>query len=482
MRILENYEPKEVLAFFEDLCKVPRASENMNEVSEFLANFAKERGLNCYVDSVKNVIIKKDASPGYEEKDAIILQGHMDMVAEKVEGSDFDFSKDGIKLVVNGDILSADGTTLGGDDGIGVAMMMAILDSDKIKHPKIEAVFTIDEEVGLIGAEALDMSILNGTRMINIDSEDEGIFTAGCAGGNQTNLKFPVKRENKKGLVYELKIDGLLGGHSGMEIDKEHGNANKIMARALYELTKKVNISLISLNGGRFDNAISKDCSAKILIDNNDANILEKSLDDFRATIKHELHATDPNVNFTYKKESIAEVSALDEISTKNIIFIVYAVPNGIQNMNTEVSGMVDTSLNLGVLNLNKDELNIIFGVRSSFDSRKKELVSRLTAFAEMFNGTIEVIGDYPGWEYLENSKLRDTIIELYRKMYNKEPIIDVTHAGLECGIFASKIGSHLDSISLGPDMRDVHTTDETLDLASTKRVWEFLVELLAIL
>lgn len=481
MSVLGNLEPKKVFNYFEEICRIPHGSYDTKKISDFLKGFAEDRGLKCYQDQANNIIIIKEATPGYENSAPVILQGHMDMVCEKTPESDIDFKKDGLKLMIDGDFVTADGTTLGGDNGIAVAMSLAILDSDDIPHPRLEIVITTDEEVGLLGAEALDVSPLTAKKFINIDSEEEGIFTASCAGGVTATNKIPVEREQFSGDRVEILIDGLLGGHSGIEIDKERASGNILMARVLYQLSKKVDFRIESLFGGQKDNAICKLAKATVVIDPKNIEIIKETVEEMSRIFKHEYRVTDSEVKVTCKLVDGDENYQLptDKESTCKIITYLMNAPQGVQNMSKDIEGLVETSLNLGALTLEYEFLKATYAVRSSVSTKSDFLVNKLTSLGENLGGTIELFGAYPGWEYKADSPLRDTCVEVFKAMYGKEPEIAAIHAGLECGIFAGKIGNDLDCVSIGPDMAWVHTPDERLSISSTKRVWEFLLEVL---
>ena len=478
MSVLENVEPKKVLHFFEEICQIPHGSKNEKQLSDHLVKFGKDRGLKVIQDASNNVIIIKAATKGYEKAEPIILQGHIDMVCEKVKESSHDFAKDPLKLNLNGNILTADGTTLGADNGIAVAMEMALLDSDDIAHPKLECIFTTDEETGLFGAEAIDVSMLEGKKFINLDSEEEGIFTVSCAGGITSISKMPISFEIANGEKLEIKVSGLQGGHSGGEINKERLNANILMGRVLYELKKSVDFNIITINGGNADNVITKECIAEVVVSPADKDKAVDTIENTFKTVAHECKVTDPAVSITSALKGSFSGKAFDNDSTFRTYSILLAYPQGIYAMSMEIKGLVESSLNLGVLKTEEDGIKMVAGIRSAVDSRIYFLADRVAAVVASFGGTTEFDGYYPGWEYKADSALKDMMIEVFRKQYGKEPVIEAIHAGLECGMFAQKI-KDLDCISIGPDLKDVHTPDESMDIASVKRVWEFLLEVL---
>lgn len=474
MRILENIEPKEVFYYFEELCKIPHGSFNTKPVADWLVDFAKNNNLEYSRDNSDNVIIIKEATLGFEEKEAIILQGHTDMVCQKTADSKKDMDKEGIDIVLDGDCISAKDTTLGADNGIAVAMIMAVLASSSISHPKIEAVFTSNEEVGLLGASEIDLSNLSAKRLINIDSEDEGVFTVSCAGGNMTKAKIPVEREDFDGKTVLIKISGLSGGHSGIEIDKGRANANILMGRALYKISKADNVRLVFANGGLKDNAIPAEAVAKLLVtdENKALDIVKRLQDEF----KNEYSTTDKNIKIELEFSEYETPMTKD--STRKIISFLMSAPNGVEEMSADVLGLVQTSLNLGVLKTEEDKVTASFCVRSSKESQKIMLTERVSVLSEAFGGNVEVFGDYPGWDYKKDSPLRDLLVDVFKSQYGYEPKIEAIHAGLECGILASKIEG-LDSISIGPDLKEVHTPRERMSACSVKRVWEMLLEVL---
>lgn len=473
-------EPSEVFDFFQKIASIPHGSFNTKEISDYLVDFAKERKLEYFQDETNNVIINKPATPGYENSDPVMIQGHIDMVCEQTPGSNIDMTKDPLSLYVDGDMLRAKDTTLGGDDGIAVAMALAILDSDKYKHPELNCVFTADEEVGLIGASAIDVSKIRARKMINIDSEEEGVITVSCAGGVSAKAIIPINREEAEGLNVDIIIDGLLGGHSGIEINKEHGNANVLMGRVLYELSKELNYKLISIDGGNKENAICKKTDANILISKADESKLIKEIGRIEAVIAHELRTVDPSFSLKCQSNEVKTVKAFDNKSLKKLITWLMNTPYGVQNMSKEIEGLVETSLNIGVLKTLDDSFISLYSIRSSVNSRKDSICDKLDNLAEMLGGKIEYSGAYPGWEYRTDSPLRDTCVKVYKEQYGEEPRVEAIHAGLECGLFAGKMSDgKFDAVSIGPDMKGVHTTEESLSISSVGRTWKYLLGIL---
>ena len=474
MAILEHLEPRGVFRFFEELCAIPHGSSNTKAVSDWLMDFARERGLEAYQDGLNNVIIIKEATSGYESAEPVILQGHMDMVCEKAPGCAKDMEKEGLDLAVDGDAVYAEGTTLGGDDGIAVAMALAILDADDIPHPRLEAVFTVDEEIGMLGATALDVSMLRGRRMLNLDSEEEGVFTVGCAGGNLTQCTLPLTRAPYAGKALTVTVGGLRGGHSGAEIDKGLGNANMLMGRLLYAASRKAELRLVEVNGGLKDNAIPRETVATLVTTDPEAVLAVcRELD---AQLKNEYRTTDPNV-FVTAAESTASLP-MDDDTTRRVLCFLTCAPNGIQAMSADMPGLVQTSLNLGILKTEKDAVIASFCVRSSIDGQKQMLVERLTCMTEALGGTVEVFGDYSGWEYRPDSPLRELLVEVFAQQYGHAPRIEAIHAGVECGIFSGKLPG-LDCVSMGPDLTEIHTCREKLYISSVQRLWTMVLETL---
>ena len=478
MMLSEKLYPQRVFYYFEQIAAIPHGSRNTKAISDYLVDFAKEHNLVWCQDENNNVVIVKEASAGYEAAEPIIIQGHMDMVCEKEKGVDIDFEKDGLKLYIDGDFLKAEGTTLGGDDGIAVAYALALLDSQEIAHPKLEVVITVDEEIGMLGADAIDLSMLTGHTMLNIDSEVEGSFLTGCAGGMAVNVTLPIKRVMQSGEKVALTITGLEGGHSGSEIDKEHGNANILMGRLLRALFEEIPFGIISLAGGLKDNAITRECVTELLVPQENVNLVKEIADKLDIELKKEFMTADPSVCIEFEDLGKKEESILDFGSVSRVIFYLRSVPNGVQHMSQVMHGLVETSLNLGIMELKEDALHTVTSIRSSVGTRKADLLDRVTAIVELLGGEAEVEGDYPAWEYKQDSSLRPQIAKVYKQLYGKDPVFETIHAGLECGLLSEKI-KNLDCVSFGPDNFDIHTPKERLSISSTGRVWDFIVEFL---
>lgn len=458
----------DVFKYFGELSNIPRCSYDEKKVSDYLVNFAKERNFEVIQDNHLNVIIRKPATNGKENQKPIVLQGHMDMVCEKTTESNHDFTCDPIALKIENECLTADGTTLGADDGIAVAMGLAILDSDNLKHPPIELLVTTAEETGMDGAIGLKPNILQGDRMINIDSEEEGIFLAGCAGGTTANISLPFKKKSVSGYHYEISIDGMKGGHSGMEIHQPRENAIKIVGELLNQI--KEDITLIDMEIGTKHNAIPRVAKINVIAKNNDGF-------DFSGLIS-KYKETEPQlvINSKYLKEET--MTGIMEDDLENIISLIHELPTGVYGMMKERPSIVETSDNLAILNTEKDKIKLLISIRSSASEELEKLYGIISKIAEDHNAIVEKNSSYPAWEYKSNSALRDQVVKVYKDIYKKDAEISVIHAGLECGLIGEKY-PNMDMISMGPNMYDVHTPDERLEIESTKRVYEFLVKLL---
>lgn len=481
MGVLTGLEPNRVFHFFEEICSIPHGSGNVKQISDYLVNFAKERDLKYRQDEKYNVIIWKGGSAGYEASEPVVLQGHMDMVAVKVDGCEKDLETEGLDLEVNGDLISARGTSLGGDDGIAVAYTLAILDDFSMAHPPIEAIFTVDEEIGMLGATDIDVSDLKGRLFMNMDSEDEGVFTVSCAGGAMTTCNLPYKTEAAEATVIEVRMDGFAGGHSGVEIDKGRMNANVAMGRVLLNVLKKPCTGLVSVDGGEKDNAIAKFSEAVVSVAPECVAEVTQLIQDTFEEIREEHKTTDPDMVLHLNVKETETVSIMAREDAKAVVTAIINLPNGIQRMNPDMKDMVQTSLNLGILKTEGDKVILSYAVRSSSESEKWYLVDSMRNLTETLGGTVDVSGIYPGWEYRAESRLRDVMVEAYKKQYGEEPVVEGIHAGLECGIFASKLEG-LDAVSFGPQMEHIHTTNEVLSISSTKRTWDLVVSVLAAL
>ncbi len=475
---ISQLEPKEVFHFFEEICQIPHGSGNVEQISDYLVDFAKARNLEYVQDELKNVVIIKEASAGYESQEPILLQGHMDMVAVKKPGCTKDMTKEGLDLEVDGDYLLARDTTLGGDDGIAVAYALAILDSDSCEHPRLEVIITVDEETGMEGANGIDLSMCRGRRMLNLDNEEEGVLLTSCAGGARVHGRVKVETQKLQGYRYQVGVEGLLGGHSGAEIDKGRANANAMLGRLIHFCRKNGDFRFMDMAGGSADNAIPSASHAQIFAREEECAALEESLKSFEEILRRELSVTDPGISITVAGKEQGEWEAFTKESTEKAEMLLFMMPNGIQAMSADIKGLVQTSLNLGILKMADGVLELDYSVRSSVMSEKQMIIDKVCLLLESQGGTYEISGDYPAWEYRQDSALRDKMVEIYEEMYGKKPRIEAIHAGLECGILAGKLPG-LDCVSIGPDMKDIHTPEERLSISSTKRVWDYVLAVL---
>lgn len=482
MGVLSHLEPKSVFHYFEEICSIPHGSGNVRQISDYLKNFAKERGLECIQDDFLNVIIIKEATEGYEQAEPIILQGHMDMVAVSRPDCDIDMAKDPLRLCIENNRIHAEGTSLGGDDGIAVAYALALLDAQDIGHPRLEVVLTVDEEIGLLGATAIDLSMLKGRRLVNLDNEEEGVIVTSCAGGASVDVNIPLQREDTAGgnmCLLRVKVTGLLGGHSGVEINKGRGNANCLLGRILKGLSEQMQIRIAEMKGGQADNAIPREAEAVILVDITNSEEAIAYVKKEESAIREELGDNDPGVKVVCEKtDGQAETfHCCDTASTARVLNCLCSLPNGVIAMSPDLEGLVQTSLNLGVVSMEQDDLRLSYAVRSSVNADREKLCGQMIEIAGKAGAEASVKNAYSGWAYRVDSPLRELVSEVYEKMYGRKPVFEAIHAGLECGILADKIPG-LDCVSMGPDMSDVHTAEESLDIASVKRTWEFLLRL----
>ena len=478
MSVLENLQPQRVFHYFEEITKIPHGSGNTKEMSDYLVNFAKEHGLRYIQDESNNVILFKPAAKGYENAPTVMLQGHMDMVCEKTPDSSHDFTKDALKLQVEGDFIFAQGTTLGGDDGIAVAYGLALLEDETLEHPALEVVITVDEEIGLLGATTLNAEPLQAKYLINLDSEEEGYLWAGCAGGMTAVSELPVRYQEETNERWKVTVSGLAGGHSGAEIDKNRGNATFVLARFLKEAKEQGAYAISELNGGLKDNAIPRTAQALILAGKEEGTAIAAYAKVFTEALQKEYTGSDEGICVTVEAQGIGTEPVLHPVSQEKVLFFLMQYPNGIQKMCGFMEGLVETSCNLGITKLTPKALVGSASVRSSVGSAKKALADKIAYLTEFLGGDFQIEGEYPSWEYKQDSTLRPLMVEVFREMYHREPEVKVIHAGLECGLFYEKIPG-LDCVSLGPNMQDIHTTEEKLSISSVERVWEYLLEVL---
>lgn len=476
MAVLEELEPQEVFHYFEEISQIPRGTFNTKAISDYCVKFAQDRGLEVIQDELNNVIIKKPGTEGYEESEPVIIQGHVDMVCEKTEVSDHDFMKDPLELYVEDGFVKARDTTLGADDGIAVAIALALLDSDDIPHPPLEAVFTVDEEVGMGGAGGIDLTPLKGKMLINLDSEDEGTIIAGCAGGLSFCMNLPIGRKQVTGDCLEVTIRGLKGGHSGMEIDQQRGNANKLAGRLLNRLNQNMDISLADIQGGAKDNVIPSSCKFTIVV--HDSVKAEMIIENMMNIWKQEFGEDEPDLDVVVTKTENAEKSVMSDMDMKKVIFFINNCQNGVYGFSRSLKGLVETSDNLGIVGTEENKVTFVLLIRSSVSSKLEEVKEAFISWAEFLGGTFELSGAYPAWMYKENSKIRPIVAEVFEKVYGKTPNISTIHAGLECGLLSGK-KPELDCVSFGPRMYDIHSVNERLDIASTWRMWNIIKEIL---
>lgn len=480
-RVLGDVKPVEVFKYFEELSQIPRGSGNERGVSNYLVSFAEQYNLEVIQDTALNVIIKKKATPGYEDRPAVIIQGHMDMVCEKNVDTQHDFMKDPLQLKIVDDMIYANGTTLGADNGIAVAMGMAILASKEIEHPALELLVTTEEETGMAGAEALNPENIDGRILINIDSEEEGTLLVSCAGGITAKTAIPAVWEepNKDLVTCAIRIRGLKGGHSGMEINKGRGNSNKLMGRILAALNDSVDFRLGEINGGSKHNAIPREADVVILVKTEDKVKVSEKLTELEGVFKNELRTPDPDLKADFQVLSEGPSRVLSRKSAESVINYLYLVQDGINSMSMDIPGLVESSINLGVVTTSEDEIEFISAIRSSVSSLKRELFVRVATIAKLVGGTVSKESDYPEWAYNPDSKIRNTFVEVFEKINGHKPEITAIHAGLECGLLGKKFDGKIDMISFGPNLYDVHTPDEHMSISSVQRIWDYLVEVL---
>ncbi|MDR0949622.1 MAG: beta-Ala-His dipeptidase [Lachnospiraceae bacterium] len=480
--VLSGLYPEKVFQFFEEICSIPHGTDNTDRMSEYLTEFAKRKGLAYEMDEWGNVLIRKEATIGYENAPGLILQAHMDMVAVKNSGARIDLTTEGITPLVDGDTLRAKETSLGGDDGIGMAYMLAILDSSDIAHPTLEALFTTSEEDGMIGARKFDVAWLDGKQLLNLDSEEEGIFLAGCAGGHRLEVRIPVKYRKIKGPLWEIRVSGLTGGHSGTEIHRGGANAIILLGKIIFLLHFRRKIQIYDMFGGDADNVIPKEATARVIIKPRVETKVLKFIEEMKETYLQEFGETDPNLKIELRSlVSVERKDCLRRDSAERATIYFAHVINGVARWSGNEQGNVITSTNMGVLTMDKRNVTLGHAIRSMLPEDRADQTGKLEIYGIRSLAILYEKNHYPEWHYLEKSPLREKMVKVYEEMYGHSPSIQTIHAGLECGMFSSRIRD-LDCVSIGPTMMDVHTTRERLDIASTGRVWEFLIQLLAAL
>ena len=472
---LAGLEPASVFGYFEKLCSMPHGSGNTKIISDYLVSFAQEHGIRYIQDDLNNVLFFQEGTCGYEDHEPVILQGHMDMVCEKDADCPLDMEKEGLDVAHDGQRVYAKGTTLGGDDCIAVAYALALMADKSIPHPPLEVIITVDEETGMYGAAGVDLSMLKSRTLINLDSEDEGIFTVSCAGGARGTIALSVQRHAVYGPCVRLIVEGLQGGHSGVEIHKNRANANKVMGELLSRVQKLMPLCITKLEGGAKDNAIPRACQVTLVA----MGMYIERINDIAAELEKEIREQydEPEVRIYGDDVDALGGNALTTQDTAKVIALLCAAPNGVQAWSGDIEGLVQTSLNLGVVRLD-EELRMTFAVRSSVNREKRELLDRLAELAKFYDASYSETGNYPAWEYKKDSRLRDTMVSTFRRMFGKDPQVVAIHAGLECGLLSEKLPG-LDCVSVGPDMHDIHTSREKLEIESTHRTWMFLLEVL---
>lgn len=481
---LKNLQPEKVFRYFEEICGMPHGSHNIRQISDYLTDWAKERGLSCTQEPCGNVIIRVPAAAGYEQAQTVILQGHMDMVAVKDGDCTLDMERDGLELLAEGDYISAKGTSLGGDDGIALAYGLAIADSDDIPHPPLELLFTVNEETGMDGARELDIRNLQGRTLINIDSEEEGTLLVGCAGGARVDISGKTEKVSAEGSRWMVTISGLQGGHSGAEIHKNRENAIAVLARLLDRLSERISYMLADFSGGSKDNVIPSEACAHIFC----AASPKDALTALFAELYAELSVREPDMKLGCE-EAEAERSVcgqeekqggegLSADTRDRLLRLLELLPFGVVRMSAAMPGVVETSANIGTA-LVAEQVQITCSVRSMIASARDQLCRQIRLLAEALGYEVCVHSAYPGWQYRQESPLRETMVRVYEEMYGARPAVEAIHAGLECGLFLEKL-PELDCVSIGPDILDIHSTKERLCVSSTERVWNYLLRVLA--
>jgi len=478
--VLQTKDYKKVLKHFCEISTVPRGSGYNEKISNWLCNFAEEHGIDCEQDTALNVILRKPATPGYEKAPKVVLQGHMDMVCVKTEECTHDFLSEGLSLLTDGELIYADGTTLGADDGIAIAYMLSLLTDKDLEHPELICLITTDEETGMDGARAVATEKINAEYLINIDSEEEGVCWCGCAGGQRLELHLPVKREMVKGYPVSISLGGLSGGHSGADIHKYIPNAVHVLGRFLAELSETCEYRIADFKGGEKDNSIPVNATVSLLIQNpmEDVGKIQNIADSLKRLYGRSQEKMDFVIN---KRQSQEEMLVLRTENQEKLVFLLNQLPDGVQCMSTQIPGLVETSLNLGIFSLEQERAVYHLSLRSSVAYELHSLSKKIKTLAAFVGAEAESGSDYPAWEYRSKSKLRELFCDTYSLLYNKNPKTAAIHAGLECGLFSEKLPD-TDMISIGPDMHDIHTPKERLEINSTVRVYKVLEKMLGLI
>lgn len=477
----DNLEAKRVFEIFEEINSVPRCSKKEQKISAWLEDWAKQRGLSVEKDDAMNLVIRKKGTLGLENSKPVIIQAHMDMVCEKTKESNHDFDNDPIEMYIKDGRIYAKETTLGADNGIGLAFALAALEDDSIKHPPLEVVVTSDEETGMSGAMAFDTSNLEGKTFINVDSEEEGLFYMSCAGGNGTTLILPVNREIVVGKMLEVEAVGFLGGHSGLEIDQDRANAAKVMGRYLNILIENnIKYYIVDINGGSKSNAIAREMLAKLVIATDDIPAIEKITEELNHALKDEYTPQDPDVHLVLNIKEEDEYNAMNLESSRKVVYYLVLTPYGPTHYSKYIEGLVQTSANIGVVRSEDNEVVFESALRSSIISQKQAVIEQINVIGRVLEAEVVSTAFYPAWPYNADSKIKDIFLESYEELFNEKGEIVAIHAGLECGLFKEKMGEEVDFISFGPDITGAHTVEESLSIDSTERNWKLFKKVLS--
>lgn len=478
MPSIENLEPKLVWKHFDEIRKIPRCSKHEEKIRDYIVNFGKKQGLKTKVDQVGNVVILKPATAGMQNKPTVILQGHMDMVCEKNSDVTFDFSKDPIQLKITGDLLTANGTTLGADNGIGLAISLAILEDEKVRHGPIEALYTVDEETGLTGAFAMKSDMLTGKIMLNLDSEDFGVITVGCAGGGDSSIELPIKMQAAQGNEpLMVKVSGLRGGHSGVDIHEQRGNAIKILTRLLWNASEKSEFFLCDIKGGDKHNAIPREAYAKVVMEKKQKDSFIKEIKAEEKEIYEEIKPIDPNLKVEISPSESSK-TAMDKVSQAKLLNLLHGLPHGVHQMNYDIKTLVNTSTNLATISVKESTAIIGMSSRSPMKSALQDMRDRIKAIATLANAKVMEGTPYPGWKPDLQSKILALSKKIFRDMFKAEPKIEAIHAGLECGIIGEKFPG-MDMISIGPTLKNPHSPEEQLHISTVDKFYRYLLKIL---
>lgn len=480
---IQDFNPSDVFGYFTEIAAIPRGSHNLEGITNYCIDFAIKHNLDYRKDDYGNIVIYKPGTPGYENSKPVILQGHLDMVCEKTEDATIDMEKDPLELATDGEWIWAKDTTLGGDDGVALAFCLAILSSKDVSHPPLEVLFTADEEVGLIGAHELDVSMLKGRQLINLDSEQEGIITVSCAGAARITSEIPVSKQklNSEDFVaFEISVGGLLGGHSGVDINEHRKNAGKVLAELLDWIFHKVRISISEFKCGGRLNVIPNTATAVIACNKDKRALTQTIINDFVRLMKKECLSTEPGITFSVKEIEVPTEGS-SPAGTRQFIFALMECPHGVTEMSPDIDGLVQTSINLGKIEYSDSTLIMSYMARSNADYGKKLLIRKIALLSDQLQGMMTIDTDYSAWEYRLDSPLRDTMVQAYADCYGDTPVITAMHAGLECGIIGEKI-PNMDMASIGPTIEYVHSPMERMNIKSVERSYKYLLRVLEML